>query len=188
MTQTHTVAKWITLSAVAVSLSGCSTLGNAIGFDGWGDNVWQNTKSTVSASQKYVARLFRPEPAARALTQTASTHIAASAPTELRGRYRMPSALGTPSYAAAPIAPQSDDLSYVKIGGGSKMADWRACEVSSDGYFRLDGTRFAVNPDFDLCMRSRGYISEAEAQTVLSNMAEFAAMEPRYRASEQSAP
>lgn len=64
-------------------------------------------------------------------------------------------------------------LSYVKIGGGSSMAEWQSCEVKAGGYFLQNARGFTVMPAFDSCMRSKGYITEAEAE------AKFAQLETR---------
>ena len=78
-------------------------------------------------------------------------------------------------HAAQPVrqasAEQTGALSYVKIGGGSRMSDWQSCETQAGGYFRMGQTGFTVEPAFDTCMRGLGYITEDEAE------AKFAALE-----------
>lgn len=61
-----------------------------------------------------------------------------------------------------------DSLSYVKMGGGSKIADWQQCESQAGGYFLTTSTGFVVAPKFDSCMRTLGYKSEAEAEIELT--------------------
>lgn len=101
---------------------------------------------------------------------------------KLRGRYQgynsyeaapAPQAPNDASVATAP-APQQDQtgaLSYVKIGGGSRMSDWTSCESQVGGYFNMTETGYTVQPAFDSCMRGLGYMTEAEAE------AKFAALE-----------
>jgi len=60
-----------------------------------------------------------------------------------------------------------DSLSYVKMGGGSKIADWQQCESQAGGYFLTTSTGFVVAPEFDSCMRTLGYKPEAEAEIEL---------------------
>ncbi len=60
-----------------------------------------------------------------------------------------------------------DSLSYVKMGGGSQIADWQACEKQAGQYFQTTATGFIVDPAFDRCMRTSGYKPEAEAQSEL---------------------
>lgn len=61
----------------------------------------------------------------------------------------------------------SQDVSYVKMGGGSDMADWQACETLAGGLFITRPDGFEVDAEFDGCMRSRGYKTEQEAQADL---------------------
>ena len=61
-----------------------------------------------------------------------------------------------------------EDLSYVKIGGGSKISDWQSCEGQAGSYFLTTATGFLVAPEFDSCMRSKGYKPEAEAELELA--------------------
>ena len=77
----------------------------------------------------------------------------------------------------APSAPQNweaaneeigDSLSYVKIGGGSQISDWQACEAEAGNYFLTTATGFIVAPQFDSCMRTKGYKPEAEAEAELA--------------------
>lgn len=79
------------------------------------------------------------------------------------------------SFSQRPTSPITQDgaLSYVKIGGGSTMAEWQACEAQAGGYFLQTSSGFTVMPAFDSCMRGYGYITEAEAE------AKFASLESR---------
>jgi len=61
-----------------------------------------------------------------------------------------------------------DSLSYVKMGGGSKISEWQDCEKQAGGYFIATPTGFIVDPKFDVCMRGFGYKPEAEAEAILS--------------------
>ena len=61
-----------------------------------------------------------------------------------------------------------DSLSYVKIGGGSKISEWQDCEKQAGGYFIATPSGFIVDPKFDVCMRGFGYKPEAEAEAILS--------------------
>ncbi len=65
----------------------------------------------------------------------------------------------------------SDSLSYVKMGGGSKIADWQSCEKQAGGYYQARSDRYVVKPKFDSCMRAAGYKPEAEAEAEISQKA-----------------
>ena len=63
----------------------------------------------------------------------------------------------------AGAAPVSADASYVKMGGGANMADWQACRQSAGEIYEALGSSYQINPAFDGCMRTRGYLPENEA-------------------------
>ena len=65
-----------------------------------------------------------------------------------------------------------DSLTYVKIGGGSKISEWKACEEKAGAYYKQTAAGFIVEPKFDSCMREIGYMPESEAEAVLSAQAE----------------
>lgn len=62
-----------------------------------------------------------------------------------------------------PASPASDPYAYVRLDGATDMGDWRACETAVGGAFLVDASGVSLAPDFDACMRGRGYLPEAEA-------------------------
>lgn len=69
---------------------------------------------------------------------------------------------------AAQDSSSGESLSYVKIGGGSQIADLHFCQKQAGNYYvATAGGGFTVEPKFDRCMRSKGYKTEAEAQAEL---------------------
>ena len=56
----------------------------------------------------------------------------------------------------------SDDISFVKVGGGSDMRDWSICEAESGSVFRILDTGYMIEPRFESCMRAKGYKPESE--------------------------
>jgi len=60
------------------------------------------------------------------------------------------------------------DISYVKMGSGSDIADWQACETQVGGYMEYGQTGYAIDPAFDNCMRYKGYKPESEAKEELA--------------------
>lgn len=68
---------------------------------------------------------------------------------------------------ASPPASNDKDVSYVKMGGGSNIADWQACETLAGGFTVTNLESFSVEADFDRCMRARGYKTEQESQAEL---------------------
>ncbi len=64
---------------------------------------------------------------------------------------------GLPSASTAAIA------SYVKTSGGASMADWQACQTDAGDIYLASGNSYSINPNFDHCMRAKGYLPESEA-------------------------
>ena len=62
-----------------------------------------------------------------------------------------------------PVAPSVDPYAYVSVTGATDMADWQACERAVGGAFLVGPSGAAIAPDFDACMRGRGYLPESEA-------------------------
>jgi hypothetical protein len=64
----------------------------------------------------------------------------------------------------APLAaPQtSQDISFVKMGGGSNMHDWLMCEAEAGGFVRVVQGGYLIEPGFESCMRAKGYKPESE--------------------------
>jgi len=104
--------------------------------------------------------LIMPVSAAQAAASAPSA-APASVPAQMA---TMPSA---PTPALAERQAEAQSLSYVKMGGGSQIADWQACETQAGGYFIASPNGFSVEPGFDSCMRAKGYKPEAEAQAEL---------------------
>ena len=69
---------------------------------------------------------------------------------------------------AQPEAVSPEAVSYVKLDGSLDMADWSACEGEVGGAFLVSPAGTRVAPDFDACMRSKGYVDEGEAERRLS--------------------
>ncbi len=81
-----------------------------------------------------------------------------------------------PEYAPAKMAEaapqnlaqrQTDDISFVKIGGGSNMHDWLTCETQAGGFIHVTQSGYLVDPGFESCMRGKGYKPESEAAAEL---------------------
>jgi hypothetical protein len=104
---------------------------------------------------------------------SSAPHIAARPAVEpaLNAQYGAKGFESPPAHIPAAAAPmhssEPQSLSYVKMGGGSQIADWQACETQAGGYFITSPNGFSVEPGFDSCMRAKGYKPEAEAQAEL---------------------
>lgn len=118
-----------------------------------------------------------PSPVPAPVTQTASAPAPVTRPTiaptpapapQSSSVYTPNAQAKTEGSSARRVADiDSSSLSYVKMGGGSNIADWESCEATAGGYFIPSSTGFSVLPAFDRCMRERGYKSEAEAIAAL---------------------
>jgi len=54
------------------------------------------------------------------------------------------------------------DTEFVKLNGESDLADWRNCETLNRGYLLASEYDFGLNPDFEVCMRNKGYVLGTE--------------------------
>ena len=71
----------------------------------------------------------------------------------------------------APLAPPqtSDNISFVKMGGGSDMQDWVMCETEAGGFIRVVEGGYLIDPGFESCMRAKGYKPESEISGVIGS-------------------
>lgn len=51
---------------------------------------------------------------------------------------------------------------FVMLNGESEATDWRNCETRNRGYLFLSEYDFRLNPDFEVCMRNKGYVLSSE--------------------------
>ena len=56
----------------------------------------------------------------------------------------------------------SRNVEFGKLNGYPNPADWRNCESSNSGYLLLDENDLQLNPNFEVCMRNKGYILSTE--------------------------
>ena len=68
------------------------------------------------------------------------------------------------SGAAVPRAriDSPDQLAFVRLNGDTDVNDWRTCENLHRGYWRVDAAGGRINPDFEVCLRNKGYVRESE--------------------------
>jgi len=64
----------------------------------------------------------------------------------------------------APVA-YSDprETAFVKLNGESNTSDWRNCETLSRGYLYISEYDFLLDPEFEVCMRNKGYVMTSES-------------------------
>ncbi len=54
------------------------------------------------------------------------------------------------------------DVEFVMLNGESKLADWQTCESQHRGYLFASEYSFSLNPEFEVCMRNKGYVLTTE--------------------------
>jgi len=75
-----------------------------------------------------------------------------------------PSRVAEVQPSAFQAAPQTENnISFVKMGGGSNMQDWLMCEAEAGGFIRVVKGGYLIDPGFESCMRAKGYKPESEA-------------------------
>ena len=52
---------------------------------------------------------------------------------------------------------------FVKLNGKSELLDWQNCETIHRGYLYISESDFRLDPDFEVCMRNKGYVLTTEA-------------------------
>jgi len=67
-----------------------------------------------------------------------------------------------PTYVA-PAYTDPRDVGFVKLNGKSDVADWRNCETISRGYLYISKYDFSLDPNFEVCMRNKGYVLTTES-------------------------
>lgn len=61
------------------------------------------------------------------------------------------------------------DSAFVKLNGTSDNSDWRNCETLSSGYLFISEYDFSLQPEFEVCMRNKGYVLVSEAGSYAVN-------------------
>lgn len=133
----------------------------------YGGSTYDYGRAPSPASQNTYTPAPAPAPAPTPAQSVASAPAPQPAP-QTASVYTPNAQAKTEGSSARRVADiDSSSLSYVKLGGGSNIADWESCEKTAGGYFIPSSTGFSVLPAFDSCMRGKGYKSEAEAIAAL---------------------
>ena len=67
-----------------------------------------------------------------------------------------------PTYVAPAFADPRDS-EFVKLNGESDVLDWQNCETLHRGYLYISEYDFSLDPDFEVCMRNKGYVLTTES-------------------------
>lgn len=54
------------------------------------------------------------------------------------------------------------EAAFVKLNGQSESVDWQNCENLHQGYLYLSEYDFRLEPNFEVCMRNKGYVLTTE--------------------------
>ena len=117
--------------------------------------------------------LIVPDLAQLPVPQTPNYQAPVYAPQSYQSAYGHPPAAPSRVVEARPEAPlatpqPSNDISFVKMGGGSDMQDWLMCEAEAGGFVRVVQGGYLIDPGFESCMRAKGYKPESEVAGQLS--------------------
>lgn len=118
------------------------------------------------------SELVIPKLAELPVPQTPNYQDPVYAPDSYQSVYGNPPIAPERVVQAEPQAPlsaprTSQDISFVKIGGGSNMHDWLMCESEAGGFIRVVQGGYLIEPGFESCMRKRGYKPESEVADAL---------------------
>lgn len=61
------------------------------------------------------------------------------------------------------------EAEFVKLNGTSQNTDWQNCETSAQGYLFISEYDFSLDPNFEVCMRNKGYVLATEAGYFATN-------------------
>jgi len=67
-----------------------------------------------------------------------------------------------PNYAPVTYTDPRDS-GFVSLNGTSEATDWRNCETRHRGYLYISEYDFRLDPDFEVCMRNKGYVLTSES-------------------------
>ena len=68
----------------------------------------------------------------------------------------------TRSSYAKPSFMDPRQAEFVRLNGESEAADWQNCETRNRGYLFISEYDFMLNPEFEVCMRNKGYVLTTE--------------------------
>jgi len=174
------LTKMTIIAAVTVSLSGCAQI-NAFGDNMWGHtkNAWGYTKSAANFVASPVTKLLRSAPeqhyvfedASRAQNMAKQAFLTDGHSVQNGDRFTSQNSRVVQAQLDAPLAPPqtSDNISFVKMGGGSDMQDWVMCETEAGGFIRVVEGGYLIDPGFESCMRAKGYKPESEISDVIGS-------------------
>jgi hypothetical protein len=170
---------------IAILLGGCASLNQAADWTGrQASSGWKEVISVLRPAPKANPILANFDPGDAALNtarleaRVENAKIVRVAVNEtidngvqiFRPGQRSPSGpriINTPRSQpqAAPMQPaptSADPYAYVRPNGTTDMADWQACEIQTGGAFIVTRGGVEIAPDFDRCLRAKGYLSETD--------------------------
>lgn len=117
--------------------------------------------------------LVMPELAQLPVPQTPNYQAPIYAPRSYQTEYGNPPVAPSRVVEAQPAAPiaaprPTNDISFVKMGGGSNMQDWLMCEAEAGGFVRVVQGGYLIDPGFESCMRAKGYKPESEVADLIA--------------------
>jgi hypothetical protein len=160
--------------AVAASFArgGCAQVGKAA------DGVWSGTKSVA----KFVSSPFRGKEDLRDAPAQDYAFGQAEQGDYVVELYDAPKSYAgydVVLYDSAPklrqtaasytVVSDPRDVAFVKLNGTSETSDWRSCEMLHRGYLFATERELRLSPEFEVCMRNKGYVLSAEAGPYAAN-------------------
>lgn len=144
----------ITFTAVAgIALSGCSQVSGWLkgGKNATTQQAETDLRTTPTQSYAFSSGAYDVELYDSTVTQTNYSGYEVVL-------YTNPS-----SQMSSYVVTDPRDAEFVKLNGTSENSDWRNCEAQSNGYLYISEYDFSLQPDFEVCMRNKGYVLTTEA-------------------------
>jgi len=158
------------LAMSSLTLGGCAQIGQAA------DGVWSGTKSVAN----FVAKPFKSKDGLRDAPEQAYAfgeteyEVEIFEPVETQTDFIEfdvvlydTSALRTGPAASYAVLEDPRDAAFIKLNGESRDSDWLNCEIQHRGYLFITEGDFRLDPNFEVCMRNKGYVLSTEAGPIV---------------------
>lgn len=143
------VSTMATLLVAGLTLSGCSQI----------SSLWKGSSKTATTSQQDTSLRTTPD----------QFYAFGDATTSIPNFAGYDVILYESAVRQQAVFTDPREAAFVRLNGQSQATDWRNCESQHRGYLYLSEYDFRLDPNFEVCMRNKGYVLTTEAGYFDSN-------------------